>query len=218
MITFVSYASDIKRLAGRIKKYLDEYGFGCFLAHENIEPQLKWPKEIEDNLEKCDLFLPLLTPEYRDSFYCQQETGYAYCNGVEILPILISDEPMGLIYDLQGIKFEKKRFEESCWKIVDHVARNPSLSEPILDALIKEFGKSTGYDEACEKANKILNEFDFTPAQVKAIKRHIKENPQINRTKKARDCIFEFMDRYPKIFDKDFVKWYDKKSKTHMRY
>ena len=83
MLTFVSYASDIKRLAGRIKKYLDRYGFDCFFAHENIEPQLKWPKEIEDNLEKCDLFLTLLTSEYRDSFYYQQETGFAYCNGVE---------------------------------------------------------------------------------------------------------------------------------------
>ena len=157
-----------------------------------------------------------MTPEYRDSFYCQQETGYAYCNGVEILPILISDEPMGLIYDLQGIKFEKKRFEESCWKIVDHIARNPSLSEPILDALIKEFGESTGYDDACARADKILNEFDFTPHQVKTIRKYIKKNTQIHQTKEARNSIFKFMDRYSRYFDNDFRDWYDSDRASRM--
>ena len=217
MKTFISYVSGISRLAGRIKEYLDEYGFNCFLAHEDIEPQSDWPKEIEENLEECDLFLPLLTPRFRTSFYCQQETGYAYRNRVEIVPILISATPLGFIANLQGIKFKRKRFDESCWKIVEHVAQNKRLSKPVIDALIRHFGKSETYDEACEWADLLLNEFDFTSAQVKATKRHIKKNGQIYETKKARDCIFEFMGGYPKIFDDNFVKWYDKASRIHMR-
>lgn len=218
MDTFISYSSDIKITAGKIKAYLDNYGFNCFLAHEDIPPQTVWPAKILTALGKCNLFLPLLTPDFTTSFFCQQETGFAYCRKVEILPVMISKAPMGMIADIQAIRFNKKQFEKSCWKIVEHVAKNTSLSEPILDALIKEFGESGTYDEACERAEKLLNKFSFTKRQIRKIKRHIKNNSQINETKKARDEIFKFMKENQSFFDDEFVEWYNKKSRTHMRY
>src|SRR5208283_5359968 len=131
MITFISYASDIKRTAGRIKKYLDDFEFNCFLAHEDIPPQTVWPAEIVKALKRCDLFLPLLTPSFAESFFCQQETGFAYCRKIEILPVMMSKSPMGMIADLQAITFNEEEFDKSCWKIVKHVAKNESLSEPV---------------------------------------------------------------------------------------
>lgn len=217
MYTFISYSSDIKRIAGKIKMYLDTYDFNCFLAHEDIPPQTVWPAEIVKALEECDLFLPLLTPEFTTSFFCQQETGFAYCRKVEILPVMISKAPMGMIADIQAVRFNEKDLENSCWKIVDHVAKKTSLSGQILDALIKAFGDSESYDDACDWAQYLLNEFTFTPRQIKAIKGQIKNSSQINRTKKARDVIFKFMERHPKVFDDDFVGWYDRRSRTHMR-
>jgi len=220
MRTFISYASDINRTAGRIKEDLDQFGFNCFLAHEDIPPQTVWPAEILKALERCDLFLPLLTDGFIESFYCQQETGFAYCKKVEILPVYISKAPIGMIAEMQAVRFNKKEFESSCWKIIKHVAKRESLSGPVLDALIKWFGESGGYDIAVERAKKILNEFDFTPRQVKTIRRHIKENTQIHQTKEARDSIFKFMERYSNYFDEDFRDWYNSKraSRMWMRY
>jgi len=140
MQTFISYASDIKRTAGKIKYYLDDYGFNCFLAHEDIPPQTVWPAEIISALKNCDLFLPLLTPKFETSFFCQQETGFAYCKKVEILPVMISKAPIGMIADIQALRFNKNKLEDSCWKIIDHIARKTSLSEQVLDSLIREFG------------------------------------------------------------------------------
>ena len=216
MNTFISYAKDIQRTAGKIKEYLDKYGFNCFLAHENIPPQTLWPDEILRALERCDLFLPLLTTGFIESFYCQQETGFAHCSDVEILPVMISKAPMGMIADLQAVRFNKKKFDPSCWKIVEHVAKKDSLSRPVLDALIEWFGESGTYDIATERAKKILNEFDYSPRQVKAIRTYIKEKSQIYQTKEARDSIFKFMDRYSKFFDKDFRRWYDSKEASRM--
>jgi hypothetical protein len=218
--TFISYASDIKRTAGRIKEYLDQYGFSCFLAHEDIPPQTVWPDEILKALKRCDLFLPLLTSGFVESFFCQQETGFAYCRGVEILPVMISKEPMGMIADLQAVKFDRNEFDSSCWKIVRHVAKRESLSEPVLDALVTWFGESDSYDTAAERAKKILNEFDFTPRQVRNIRRHIKRNSQIHETKEARDSVFRFIDKYHTYFDQTFKDWYDSKraSRMWMRY
>jgi hypothetical protein len=189
MYTFISYSSEIKKTAGKVKAYLDDYGFNCFLAHEDIPPQTVWPAEIVKALKKCNLFLPLLTPEFTTSFFCQQETGFAYCRKVEILPVMISKAPMGMIADLQAVRFNEKEFENSCWKIVDHVAKKTSLSGQILDALIKAFGESESYDDACDWAQYLLSGFTFTPRQIRAIKKHIENNSQINETKRARDVI-----------------------------
>lgn len=135
------------------------------------------------------------------------------------MPVMISKAPMGMIADIQAVRFNKKQFEKSCWKIVEHVAKNTSLSEPILYALIKEFGESGTYNEACERAEKLLsNEFSFTRRQIRKIKKHIYNNSQINETKKARDAIFQFMKKHSSFFDDEFVEWYDRKSRTHMRY
>jgi hypothetical protein len=217
MDTFISYSSDIKKTAGKVKACLDTYGFNCFLAHENIPPQTVWPDEIIKALKKCDLFLPLLTPEFTTSFFCQQETGFAYCRKIEILPVMISTAPMGMIADIQAVKFNEKDLENSCWKIVDHVATKTSLSGQILDALIKVFGESEHYDDACDWAQYLLSGFTFTSHQIKTIKKYIKDKSQINETKKARNVIFKFMEKHPTFFDDDFVDWYDKKSRTHMR-
>jgi len=216
MNTFISYASDIKVTAGKIKKYLDSFGFNCFLAHEDILPQTVWPEEIVKALKRCDLFLPLLTPKFIDSYYCQQETGFAYCKGTEILPIMISMEPMGMIADLQAVKFNKEEIETSCWKIIKHVGNNKKLSEPILDALIAWFGESSSYDSAAKRADSILNEFEFSRRQVRQIKLHIKENSQIHKTKEARNSIFKFMDKYNTYFNDEFKNWYDSKRASRM--
>ena len=127
---------------------------------------------------------------------------------------------MGMIADLQAVRFNKKEFDSSCWKIVAHVAKTDSLSKPVLDALITWFGESGTYDIATERAKKILNEFDFTSRQVRTIRRHIEENTQIHETKEARDSIFKFMDKYSRHFDDDYRDWYDSKraSRMHMRY
>jgi hypothetical protein len=216
MQTFISYASDIKKTAGRIKAYLDRYGFNCFLAHEDIQPQTEWPKEIIAALEQCDLFLPLLTTGFIESFFCQQETGFAYCRDVEILPVMISKAPMGMIADLQAVKFNREDFESSCWKIVVHVGKKKTLSRPVIDALIILFGESGTYNEAAERAKKILNEFDFSKEQIADIRKHIKRNYQIHETKEARDSIFKFMDKYSRHFNDEFRDWYDSKKASRM--
>jgi hypothetical protein len=111
MNTFISYVAESSKLAGQIKKYLNRYSFNCFLAHEDIPPQSHWPQKLLKNLKECDLFLALLTPEYITSFYCQQELGYVCCRQIEIIPILISANPMGLIGDIQGVKFNEDDFD-----------------------------------------------------------------------------------------------------------
>lgn len=217
MQTFISYNSNIDRLAGDIKEYLDQYGFNCFLAHDDIPPQSRWLEKVEENLEESDLFLPLLTPEFGTSIYCQQETGYAYCRDIEILPVVISHQPMGFISGIQGIKFDENEFDESCWAIVKYVAKIKDLSAPILKRLIKDFGETSSYDEAYENTKNILLEFDFTPKQIRMIKEHIDSNDQIYHSKTARPYVLDFIEKYSDHFGEEFVEEYKERSSYWIR-
>ena len=208
MKTFISYHSRTRRLAGRIKEYLDRYGFEGFLAHHDIAPQSKWVREIEANLSTCDLFLPLLTEEFEISSFCQQETGFAYCRKVDILPVLISRAPVGFIASTQGIRFSEQHFDDSCWKIVKHVAKKEQFTDHVIDKIIDVFGERRSYDDAGKQAAKILTEFDFTGAQVEKIMQYVAENDQIYNSKTARPVIFEFMANYEEELDPDLVEEY----------
>ena len=220
MKTCISYASYIRVTAGKVKKYLDTFGFNCFVAHEDIPPQTEWPTQIMNALKESDLFLPLLTPGFISSFYCQQETGFAYCNEIEILPVYISKAPMGMIANIQAVRFKRKLIENSCWKIINHIGKRSNNKKQILDALIKWFGESNQYIISTERAANVLNQFAFSPRQIKRIKKYIKEEGQIYQNKEARNYIFKFMDKHSDYFDKDFRDWYDssRASRMHMRY
>ena len=75
---FVSYSSSNKRLAGEIKDSLKKYGLSVFLAHEDIQPTHEWQNEISNNLNGCDVFIPILTRSLRNSEWTDQEIGMAF--------------------------------------------------------------------------------------------------------------------------------------------
>lgn len=47
---FLSYSSEDKIIAGKIKEILEGYGFVVFLAHEDLEPMVAFQDEIVNNL------------------------------------------------------------------------------------------------------------------------------------------------------------------------
>jgi hypothetical protein len=220
MNTFISYSTEDKEIAGTIKRNLDQYDFNCFLAHDDIPFQSKWPKKIIDNLKTCNLFLPLLTENFNKSYYCQQEIGFAFCRDIDILPIMITKKPIGMIDDIQSLRFNEKDIDCSCWKIVKHLAKNKTHSKSVLNAIIKWFGESPEYRIANHRADLILNEFEFTECQVKMIIDYIKSNSQIHETKDARESIFKFFDKYNSYISKEFREWYDsnKASRKYLNY
>jgi hypothetical protein len=56
------------------------------VAHEDIHPTLEWQVEIERALYNMDAFLAIHTPGFKDSFWTQQEIGFAVGRGMKIFP------------------------------------------------------------------------------------------------------------------------------------
>lgn len=106
---FISYATEDKILAGKLKKELDTIGFKSFLAHEDIEPTAKWRDRIISDLKTANIFIALRTKNYINKQYTEQECGFALALNKRILTICIDIKisEMGFCSELQGVNFKE---------------------------------------------------------------------------------------------------------------
>ena len=84
---FISHLTENKESATYLKNYLAKYGIDCFVAHEDIEPSKLWQTEIEKALASMDLLCAIITPNFYQSKWCDQEVGIALGRAIPTLSI-----------------------------------------------------------------------------------------------------------------------------------
>jgi hypothetical protein len=161
---FLSYSSIDKVIAGDIKRNLENYGLEVFLAHEDIEPSIEWEKEIFFRLKNCDIFIPIVSANFRNSKFTDQETGIAIGDGKLIVPVSIDMTPYGFISKLQALKC-KDDIPSSCKKIISILIKS-SLLNDLKNALIESFINSENFSEANEKGGGLRDYEPFNEFQI----------------------------------------------------
>lgn len=73
---FVSYSVEKKEAAGAVKACLSRFGYECFLAHEDLQVSEEWKHRILEELGAADVFVALLSKEFTESKWCDQELGF----------------------------------------------------------------------------------------------------------------------------------------------
>ncbi len=104
MEAFVSYSVSDKLFGSRVKLCLEELGFPCFLAHEDLQVSDEWKARILEELKRVDVFVIVLSKAFKASDWCSQEIGYiASREDVLIVPLSVDGTtPYGFISHLQG--------------------------------------------------------------------------------------------------------------------
>lgn len=108
---FVSHSHEDYDKVTSVLEYLkdENRGFGLFfpvfIAHKDIEPTKKWEDEIFRVLTSTKIFITYLTPNFKQSNWCDQETGIAYATKQKVISIIGSDDttPYGFIGKYQGM-------------------------------------------------------------------------------------------------------------------
>lgn len=100
---FLSHKATCKEDATKLKEALTRYGISCFVAHEDIEPTKEWQKEIERALFSMDVLVALLTVDFHDSSWTDQEVGVAIGRGIIHITIRLGIDPYGLMGKGQGL-------------------------------------------------------------------------------------------------------------------
>ena len=104
---FLSYAYEDKSIIEKLANVLKQYNIEAFVAHIHIESGKKWAKEIKNAIKESQLFLAVITKNFHDSQYTDQEIGIAMGNNKPIIPIRLDDHTIsrGFMNEIQANKF-----------------------------------------------------------------------------------------------------------------
>ncbi|MCP4616129.1 MAG: toll/interleukin-1 receptor domain-containing protein [Bradyrhizobium sp.] len=109
---FISHTSRDKDKATRLRDCLMPYHIAGFVAHQDIHPTAEWQIEIERALANMDAFLAIHTVGFSQSFWTQQEIGFAVGRGVKIISFKMGEDPTGFISKRQALPRLNRSAEE----------------------------------------------------------------------------------------------------------
>jgi hypothetical protein len=128
---FLTHRSNVKRDTAVLKDKLAIFGVSAFVAHADIRPTKAWQDEIERALATMDALVALMTEDFHQSDWTDQEVGFAFARGTPLIAVNLGRDPYGFIGKFQAL---------SCsWK---------TAAKGIVDVLLKHDRMLNAYIEA----------------------------------------------------------------------
>jgi len=205
MKIFISYAHQDRELAGNIKSILQyEYGFDVFLAHDEIRPTEEWEAVIISNLRTSNVLVGLLTENYNNSEWTDQESGFALCRKILVIPVKVGVNPYGFLKRYQALTF--RTIESACKNIFNLIIDEEDLREDAMNGFIRVYSESESFDDAGTKTYKLLEYDDYlSPQQRNQILSIAVKNSQIYLGYRARRRIKRFIEKHEEELDSEIV-------------
>ena len=209
ILVFVSYSTDDKILAGRIKRILEGYGLSVFLAHDDIPPLCEWQEEIRKNLDKCDVFIPILTGSFRMSEWTDQEVGIAYGLKKLIIPLKVDTAPYGFISKIQACKLDVENPKRTCKKIIK-VLKDNEFSERVFDCLLRDLESAPTFDYVNESVKDLIEYENINKKQINQIVRIAIRNNQFRLSREGSKFLESLTKKHASVMDPFLLKIYNK--------
>ncbi len=101
---FISYSHVDRVRATEVKRVLGALGVDAFMAHEDIYISQQWRDRILGELREMEVFVPLLSPQFKNSEWTGQEVGFAMSRpDVLVIPASLDGTiPGGFLNALQA--------------------------------------------------------------------------------------------------------------------
>ena len=176
---FISHLTENKESATYLKNYLAKYGIDCFVAHEDIEPSKLWQTEIEKALASMDLLCAIITPNFYQSKWCDQEVGIALGRAIPTLSIKKGADPHGFVGKYQAIK-AKKTADAVAKDVFDTICIMENANQKYFSILGKLFLNSRNELEALEWLRLIAKISNFSIDVMDKIASSISANSVLN--------------------------------------
>lgn len=208
---FLSYSHEDRGIAGGIKRNVESFGFRVFMAHEDIEPSAEWEGTILEKLKETDIFLALLTADYRESKWTDQESGAAVLRDIPIIPLKIDIDPYGFLGRYQALKLDIGSVTAIGEKIVEIVGNHDHLRDKLRESLIEGFKKSYNFDQATLKSEFLLDYGPYDKRQLERIMRAACEDNQVYGSNGARKNVRELMKDHMRDIDPDLALLFEKR-------
>ena len=141
---FISHTSAHKSQAGAMALFMERAGIQGFVAHTTIEPTSEWADVIVQALQSCHAMVAMLTPDFPQSKWCDQEVGVAVDRGILIVPVRMGIDPYGFIGRYQGLTLPPRTSLGP--PLFDLLAKHPLTRTRMVDPIIRRFAASGSFD------------------------------------------------------------------------
>ncbi len=205
---FLSYSSLDYDLARQIKFFLDIFGIDVLLAHTSVEPSITWEDEIYKKLRECDIFMPLLTNNFRGSHWTDQESGIAYNEGKRILSLMIDLTPYGFLGKYQALRLDISEFssdrKDSRIEIINSL--NREFPGKMRSCILNSLWNTSSWFIGTIKFRILKEKEPFTKEEVNKIIEVSSENNQLYDAEGARECLSELIRKYRDEINEETLK------------
>ncbi len=131
---FFSHKAEVKKESANLKEQLTPFGISCFVAHTDIYPTKEWQSEIENALASMDAFVALLTTDFHESDWTDQEVGFALGRGVPLIAVKLGRDPYGFIGKFQALPCD---WADAPLALVKLLIRQPRMLDAYINAVTK---------------------------------------------------------------------------------
>jgi hypothetical protein len=158
---FLSHRDNHKIAACELAKALEPFGVSTFVAHNAIKPMKEWQKEILNGLMTMEVMLVLLTDDFHDSFWTNQEVGFALSKGTPIVCLKVQTvDPQGFISIQQALKASYDNISDAAPLIHKTLIEEIGQEGRLKEILIETFLSSTNYSDAIEGLKRLTETTD----------------------------------------------------------
>lgn len=172
---FISHVSKYKESASNLKRMLEPYGISAFVAHEDIKPSKEWEVEIEKALFSMNALCAILTPDFNQSQWCDEEVGYAFGRNVLCIPIDKGQLPYGMFGKIQAIKTTGKNAHQVAESVFNAIVDNDKSRTEYIHTLMNLMLNSKNCDQVNQWVEVLLRISNIERADVEYFHSHAAE-------------------------------------------
>jgi len=177
------------------------------MAHEDIEPSVEWQNEIIRQLTICDVFIPLVSRNFKESKWTDQETGIAFGSNTEVIPISLDKTmPYGFIGKYQTLRC-KDEITETCSQLFKTLLKKP-IAEILKNYLIHSLGNSENYITSISIGKKLTLCEPFSILQVNEMIYWFLMNDQVSGATPVKNLITPLIEKNEKAINPLLIKLY----------
>jgi len=153
---FLSHRDKHKLAAHTLAKALEPFGVSAFVAHDAIKPMREWEKEILKGLMTMEVMLILLTNDFHESEWTNQEVGFAMAKNIPIICVKVENiDPKGFIGSKQALKASYENIRDAAPEVHRSLINEIGQEGRLKGVLIELFISAPNFNETMERLERL---------------------------------------------------------------
>ncbi len=197
VVIFVSHSDKDNVMATKIGTLINDSYIEFFLAHRDISGGKLWRDVIHEKIKNCDVLVALVTENFHEANYTEQEIGAAWILEKPILVIRVGGiEPRGFVAETQWIKYDDQHSRNTAGEIVKFALTETSNSGKMVDTVVKMLIDAYSYDVSNYLSDILLSQASLTPEHITGIRYALETNSQVSGATLTRRNLNAILEKY----------------------